>query len=343
MAEQDCPLCGNKCEFSTDLSKVEYTIHCKNCYPFQTANSLECTDRKEMRKRYNMVYEFLSKTMYEKTNKGDLYKFYYKSLDKHMDYDPMLINVAELMKNYPKNIGEKLNRIVLNISRKFPNIGEKIVFGNLHKSLMFTEAEYVKTDEHQKISNISKNDDEKSALISYLKASGLISFFHEPTDTGQGYKLTAKAWELVAELTKKQKEINQGFMAMEFSNETETISNSFKIAIDACGYTSKRIDEKEHNNQIVPEILYEIKQSKFIVVDVTCPNYGAYYEAGYAEALGKQVIICCRKNEFDDIKKKPHFDISQKSMIVWENEEELVEKLKKRIQATVGLENEAKI
>ena len=65
------------------------------------------------------------------------------------------------------------------------------------------------------------------------------------------------------------------------------------------------------------------------------PNYGAYYEAGYAQALGKQVIMCCRKSEFDSDKGRPHFDVAQKSMIVWKDEEELVERLRKRIEATV--------
>ena len=85
----------------------------------------------------------------------------------------------------------------------------------------------------------------------------------------------------------------------------------------------------------MPEIFYEIERSKFVVVDVTFPNYGAYYEAGYAQALGKQVIMCCRKAEFDSDGGRPHFDVAQKSMIVWENEGELVERLKKRIEATV--------
>ena len=72
-------------------------------------------------------------------------------------------------------------------------------------------------------------------------------------------------------------------------------------------------------------------------MDVTYPNYGAYYEAGYAQALGKQVIICCRKAEFDDKENKdrPHFDIAQKAMVVWEDENDLVRRLKKRIEATV--------
>ena len=85
----------------------------------------------------------------------------------------------------------------------------------------------------------------------------------------------------------------------------------------------------------MPEIFYEIERSKFLVVDVTFPNYGAYYEAGYAQALGKQVIMCCRKTEFDSDGGRPHFDVAQKSMIVWKDEEELIERLRKRIEATV--------
>ena len=102
------------------------------------------------------------------------------------------------------------------------------------------------------------------------------------------------------------------------------------------GYIPRMIDEKEHNNQIVPEILFEISRSKFVVVDVTYPNYGAYYEAGYAEALGKEVIICCREDVFNS-NQKPHFDIAQKSSIVWKDEEDLENRLFRRIEATVGL------
>ena len=95
-------------------------------------------------------------------------------------------------------------------------------------------------------------------------------------------------------------------------------------AITDSGYSVKIIDEKEHNNQIVPEIFFEIEQSLFVVVDVTFPNYGAYYEAGYAQALGKEVIVCCRENEFNSKDTRPHFDIAQKSMIVWKDEEDLI-------------------
>jgi len=35
-------------------------------------------------------------------------------------------------------------------------------------------------------------------------------------------------------------------------------------------------------------------------MDVSFPNYGAYYEAGYAIGKGKQVIICCSAERFKD-------------------------------------------
>ncbi len=85
----------------------------------------------------------------------------------------------------------------------------------------------------------------------------------------------------------------------------------------------------------MPEIFHEIKASKFVVVDITKPNYGAYYEAGYAQALNKEVIVCCKKEVFDNAQTKPHFDIAQKSMIIWEDEKDLLFRLERRIRATV--------
>ena len=69
-------------------------------------------------------------------------------------------------------------------------------------------------------------------------------------------------------------------------------------------------------------------------MDVSFPNYGAYYEAGYAIGKGKQVIICCSAERFIDrnYRKRPHFDIAQKSMVIWNMREELVEKLKKGLR-----------
>ena len=45
-------------------------------------------------------------------------------------------------------------------------------------------------------------------------------------------------------------------------------------------------------NRILTNVshIHEINRSKFVVFDLTTPNYGAYYEAGYALGRGKVVI-----------------------------------------------------
>jgi hypothetical protein len=64
---------------------------------------------------------------------------------------------------------------------------------------------------------------------------------------------------------------------------------------------------------------------------------GVYYEAGFGEALNKQVILTCKETDFDDI----HFDIKQKFIIKYKDEigfNDLIEKLKAQIKGTVGEE-----
>ena len=72
-----------------------------------------------------------------------------------------------------------------------------------------------------------------------------------------------------------------------------------------------------------------IRDSKFVVVDLSHQNNGAYFEEGYAMGLGKPVIQLCQKNT------RLHFDIAQKNTIMWEFEENIPEMLENRIRATI--------
>ena len=54
-----------------------------------------------------------------------------------------------------------------------------------------------------------------------------------------------------------------------------------------------RIDQKEHNNEISGEILYEISRSLLLVAEVSNHNQGVYFEAGFAIGRRIPVIWCC--------------------------------------------------
>ena len=56
------------------------------------------------------------------------------------------------------------------------------------------------------------------------------------------------------------------FVAMWFNESMNDYRNVIKNVISELGYVPMIIDEKEHNNQIVPEILYEIKTSDLLLL-----------------------------------------------------------------------------
>lgn len=124
------------------------------------------------------------------------------------------------------------------------------------------------------------------------------------------------------------------FVAMSFNEELKELRKQLCVVIEANGFKPVIIDSKEHNNQIVPEIFYEIERAEFVIADLTHHKAGVYYEAGYAKGVGKQVIFTCRKDEFE----KRHFDVAQTNTIVWESEYELNRKLSSRIEAMYLLE-----
>ena len=123
----------------------------------------------------------------------------------------------------------------------------------------------------------------------------------------------------------------QAFIAMSFDDSMKTARKSIVKAVEDSGYKAMLIDIKEHNNQIVPEIYREIEESEFVVADLTGQRGGVYYEAGYAVAKDKPLILSCKKST----EEKPHFDVAQINTIFWEDEGDLYTRLAKRIKATI--------
>ena len=122
------------------------------------------------------------------------------------------------------------------------------------------------------------------------------------------------------------------FIAMSFAENMSEIRAAIKDAVTQCGFVPRIMNEIEHNHQIVPEMLYEIRQSRFVIAELTGHNNGAYYEAGYALGLGKEVIHVCDHTKFGE---DGHFDVKQVNTILWKTCDDLKNKLAARIRATI--------
>jgi len=150
--------------------------------------------------------------------------------------------------------------------------------------------------------------------------------------------LTTKGAISIEKLTKQIDE-SLCFVAMWFDKEVkEVFSQAIQPACNNAGYDARKIDDEQFNNGIVDEIVAAIRRSKFIVADLTGDRGGVYYEAGFARGLGKEVILTCREDWFDntDENKKVHFDVKHNNIIVWETLGMLKKELQNRIEATLG-------
>jgi nucleoside 2-deoxyribosyltransferase len=109
-------------------------------------------------------------------------------------------------------------------------------------------------------------------------------------------------------------------MAMKF-NEADldsAVESHFKPAVAATGFELRKINDGQAAGLIDDKLRVAIRQSRFVVADLTHHNNGAYWEAGYAEGLGKPVIYTCRKDVFEDKRHGTHFDTNHHLTVVWE-------------------------
>ena len=152
-------------------------------------------------------------------------------------------------------------------------------------------------------------------------------------------RLTLNGWQLFEELQRGKSTSRIAFMAMPFGDtELDKIyKDHFKAGVVATGFDLKRLDERQPAGLIDDRLRAEIRQCRFLIADLTHENRGAYWEAGFAEGLGKPVIYTCRKDVFEDKAKGTHFDTNHHLTVKWEpsNLGDAVDRLKATIRATL--------
>lgn len=235
---------------------------------------------------------------------------------------------------------EKLDKLLLYLYKKSEYLYQEIII-----------------DESEPAIAYAKNQFEYSKMITALESMGFIKTTNQFKPFQ--YIVTVSGIQRAESLDREGLHNDQVFVAMWFSDYMLDVFNDYiSKGIEDAGYKPLIIPMKEHNDNITDQIIAEIRKSKFVVADFSGNRGGVYFEAGFAFGLNKKVIWTCNEDWFNNevlisqealvdgdwkqakIKevRNVHFDVNHYNFIVWQDGEELREKLKNRILATIPKE-----
>ena len=159
----------------------------------------------------------------------------------------------------------------------------------------------------------------------------------QPHASRRAYRLTWEGWLRYEELKREVSTSDTAFMAMQFGDSelTQVVDQYFRPAVAATGFTLNLLTDNQGAGCIDDQLRVAIRLSRFLLADLSHNNRGAYWEAGFAEGLGKPVIYTCKKSVWDS--EPVHFDTSHLVTIIWDpaDLDDAAKRLKATIRATL--------
>jgi len=229
-------------------------------------------------------------------------------------------NVEDILKNnHLPSVSEQIENLIIYLGDHHLIPGEDISF---------------KHDEFIAPSGAVSGANE-SFLLQSMDGEGILKCDYHAQ--GGTIVITYKGWEFYDNLKRGAINSRKAFMAMPFGDERldNIFNNVFKKAVEETGYVLFRLDEVEKAGLIDDNMRVAIATSRFLIAELTNNNNGAYWEAGYAEGLGKPVIYTCERSSFE--KNKTHFDTNHHLAVLWDENglDDASKKLKSTIRATL--------
>lgn len=131
-------------------------------------------------------------------------------------------------------------------------------------------------------------------------------------------RLTLSGWNLYESEARGEIANNYGFIALKFNDPIldPFLAEHIRPAIQSLGMDLRDMRDTSQAGIIDNLMRSQIRDAAFVLVDLTHDNWGAYWEAGYAEGLGKPVLYICERSKFDSA--KTHFDTNHCTTVLWD-------------------------
>ncbi|CAN2042723.1 Nucleoside 2-deoxyribosyltransferase [Candidatus Magnetomoraceae bacterium gMMP-15] len=118
------------------------------------------------------------------------------------------------------------------------------------------------------------------------------------------------------------------FVVMSF-NETSQYKDLYTSIQRVCmeyDYDAKRVDDSNSFKRIIPEIILQIRQSAFVIADVTELKPNVFYELGFADGIGKKIILTAKEGT------EVPFNINDFPILYWDSFADFEKELEERVK-----------
>lgn len=306
MSDQNCPICSSIVkETSRGGSADFHDYKCPVCGPFTITRTA--------------LHNLRSEKLTEK--KSALLSHAIRRMQKQNSWPEINSKILDVImeSNYLPSPAEQADNLILWIGDNIDAPGVEIgVDPDLHKAIIG-----------------AVNNHNFHFIVSSLIEQGLVLSKSEMVK--RPVTLSFKGWQRYELIKKGALDSRKAFMAMPFGNDLidKLYRDYFKKAVEQTGFNLFRIDEEPKAGSIDDRLRVEIRTSKFLIAELTGGNHGAYWEAGFAEGLGKPVIYTCESSYFRN--EGTHFDTNHLHTVLWEPNrlEEAAERLKITVRATL--------
>lgn len=162
--------------------------------------------------------------------------------------------------------------------------------------------------------------DASARVAGNLIEAGLLTGIDVTSSSGVDYlnlHPTLRGWTQYEAETRGQVATRVAIIALKFGDAQldEFVDTVVKPAVISAGYELERVSDRPLAGVIDHVMRVKIRDAPFIIADLTHDNNGAYWEAGFAEGLGKPVIYMCHEDKWSVA--RTHFDTNHCETVGW--------------------------
>lgn len=227
----------------------------------------------------------------------------------HLDKSYLQMTVDQLVEQFPQSFSEQVERTLGNLALLSEYPGAEIKVENLDSAPLF----YLKAMKLEAL----------SFMIRAMAKQELLEVnYYGSTFFPCGVIVSPKGWDVLSRLELGQKESRPSVLLVYNAASESTAADIKAAASKAAKESATRLvpcDAVGQESYLGSELAARVRESSYVLVDLSGAQPECYYAMGYAQALKKPLLVTCSEKE----RKKLKQDATRLGMIFWQDARQL--------------------